>query len=655
MAKKSSNLSKNNLSKSKEPKRQLKEKLRIEPPQGSIFEGLVVAFFAAFIILIVRMHGYVRPMDQFFWSGGDTQLSDFFSYYKMVAILIAAILAVLIILYRFTTQTLVIQKSYAYIPMAVYAVFVLLSYFFSDYKEFALYGYNDRFEGTVTLLSYMVMLFFLINYIHSERNVKWVVYPLGISSAILGLLGLTQALDHDFFRTTFGKKLITPSSFWENVDSLNFTFQNREIYQTVYNINYVSFYLTLLVPLFAMLFLRESAWKKKVLWGALLALLIYNLIGSKSSGGIAGLAVSALVALIVLNRRLLQWKKPLIALLVITAIVGGLTFNRWTEELSGAINSVLGRQPAITQTEESASQEQGTDTTATNAPGTLRPHIDYIETNEDSVVMSFNGNPLTITITKQQDGSIEGMTLADQDGKAIAMMPTEEQATFTIEDERFREYATLSYASDGTQYYILLNTPEVQWAFAITEEGILYSNQLGKLVDLEKIPAVGWENNQRFGSGRGYIWSRTLPMIKDTLLIGHGADTYCLYFPHQDYAGKYSSEQFPINIIVDKPHNMYMGAAIGTGLLSILSLMVLWAFYLIQSLKLYWKAEFKEDFNTYVGAGIFFGISGFLVAGLVNDSTVSVMPMFYTLLGTGIAINRLLVKSTGRQAKTEQS
>jgi len=34
-----------------------------------------------------------------------------------------------------------------------------------------------------------------------------------------------------------------------------------------------------------------------------------------------------------------------------------------------------------------------------------------------------------------------------------------------------------------------------------------------------------------------------------------------------------------------------------------------------------------------------FGICGFLAAGLVNDSTVSTMPMFYGLLGTGIAIN----------------
>jgi O-antigen ligase len=129
-------------------------------------------------------------------------------------------------------------------------------------------------------------------------------------------------------------------------------------------------------------------------------------------------------------------------------------------------------------------------------------------------------------------------------------------------------------------------------------------------------------------------------MIKDTILLGHGADTYCIYFPHKDYAGKYNAD-WEINKIVDKPHNMYMGMAIGTGLISMLSLLVLWAIYIIQSIKLYFRTEF-DSYISFVGAGIFFGICGFLVAGLVNDSSVSVMPMFYGLLGTGIAINMML-------------
>ena len=91
------------------------------------------AFFTSVIIMITRMHAYERPMEQFFWSGGNNSLTDFFSYFKSIAILTCAILALVILLYRLMTQSLLIKRSYAYIPMIIYSAFVLLSYVFSDY------------------------------------------------------------------------------------------------------------------------------------------------------------------------------------------------------------------------------------------------------------------------------------------------------------------------------------------------------------------------------------------------------------------------------------------------------------------------------------------------------------------------------------------
>ena len=217
-------------------------------------------------------------MDQFYWDNSGNQLVDFFSYDKMILILVCGGLTLAVIAYRYFSHSMTFQKSFAYIPMAVYAFFILLSYALSDFKEFSLLGYNDRFEGTLTLFAYLIMLFFIINRINTERDVKWIIWPLAISSVLLSFLGLSQALGHDFFRTTFGKELITPSSFWNNLDSLNFTFQHNEIYQTVYNINYVSFYLTMLIPLFGMLFIREGKPRRKILLGVLFTLLLYNLI-----------------------------------------------------------------------------------------------------------------------------------------------------------------------------------------------------------------------------------------------------------------------------------------------------------------------------------------------------------------------------------------
>lgn len=635
------------------------------------FQMLVIAFFGACVIMITHMHSYERNMAQFYWSGGNGNLSDFFSFNKMIAILVCAALALTILLYRLCTQSLAIKKSYAYIPMIIYSLMVVISYFCSDYKEFALLGYNDRFEGTLTLLAYMVMLFFTINSVNTESNVKWVVYSIAVTSAMLGILGVTQALDMDFFRTALGQKMIVPNGTVEmndaflrtsfgaalneagliqqstytvnqlismgksiGVNYLNFTFQNREIYQTVYNINYVSFYLTLLVPLFGMLFIRsvelgkeDKIWKK-ILWGALFALLVYNLIGAKSSGGLLGMFVVVVVALILLNKKILKWWKPVLVLIIIAALVFGATFERWSQELTSAINGVTGNSTVQTETTEEAPVHK----------------LQYIDTDGFDVYIGVDEHEIHLTMYPDAP---EQIRVLDGEGVAIEMARTSVDGILAFNDDRFTD-CFIQSANDevGNDYYIFTHDhQEHNWAFRITEDGVYYLNNLGELVDLDKIPAVGWENNGAWGNGRGYIFSRTIPMMKDTMFIGHGADTFCLYFPHRDYVGKLNSVAFTehMNIIVDKPHNMYMGAWVGTGGLSVIALCAMFAIYLVQSFILFVKNKYESaDFAAYAGVGIFLGIVGFLTAALVDDSSVSVMPMFYALLGTGIAINMLL-------------
>ena len=601
-------------------------------------------FFTSMVILIVRLSSYERNMDQFYWyAGSSSKMSDFFSYYKMIAITICAAVCLIILLYRVFTQSFYIKRSHAYIPMIVYSVFVSLSYLASDYKEFALFGFNDRFEGTLILLSYMVMLFYVINTVQSERNVRWIVYSLAIASTYLGLIGLSQALGHDFFQTDLGKKLITPSWFWNQIDGLNFTFTHNEIYQTVYNINYVSFYLTLLIPMFGLLFIhtvikgKEEPLYKKIIWGSLFALLLFNLIGSASSGGLMGMGVVVLMAFIVLNKNILKWWKPVCILLIITVAIAGITFSRWSPELSGSVNSVLGKNSSNIVTQQVGDASLTEDSTADN----IKHKIDFMETTGDAIILGYNGAQI-IFQTYPDDPS--SLTVKDSDGSTLSLeLINKDEIKYQVKDDRFNWISVKPAKDDKGNRYIVLITDKQDWNFMQTDKGPKYFTGTHHLIDLHKVPAFGWENNPKFGSGRGYIWSRTIPMIKDTLILGHGADTYCLYFPNDDYVGKYNGFSNNVNIIVDKPHNMYFGYLIGTGGISMLALLILWFTYITQSFIIYWKSRYS-DFLSFIGAGVFLGICGFLVSGFVDDSSVSVMPMFYGLLGTGIAIN-MMIKS----------
>ena len=573
-----------------------------------------IIVFTAIIIMIVFMKTYQSPMEGYYWHSDTTIFNDFFSYYKSIFTILTGTLAVLMVLYRLTTQTLIIKKTKLYIPMAVYFVFVILSWIFSKYPHFALHGYVDRFEGSLVLISYIVMTFFIINTINTERNIKWTIYAAGISSSILGVIGLTQFLRHDFFQTEIGKKMITPSTY-VNLDELKFRFTKGEIYQTVYNINYVSFYLTLLIPIFGLLFITEKNIKKNFLYGAVSALLIFNLIGSKSSGGILGIGIAFIVALIILNKKLLKWWKSIALILAAVALVSAVTINVLMPEITNSIKSAFTK----------------------DADTTHKQFIDYFHTDYDKLTISCNNEPLTINVNLDNPNNL---SFEDKEGNELTLIK-EDDAYIINEDPRFSMYS-FKFVIEDNSSFIIVYIEDSKWPFEITRDGILFYNALDKHVELHPVPGIGFEDKLSFGSGRGLIWSRSLPLIKNHIFLGSGADTYVFEFPQNDYAAKYNAD-WPIYNIVDKPHNMFIGIAVNTGLISLISLLVLFGAYIIWSIKIYWKNEY-EDFISIVGAGIFIGICGFLVAGLVNDTSVSVMPLFYGLLGVGIAINFKLEK-----------
>ena len=653
-----------------------------EPGEGSnVASMLPIMFFSAFVILIVHAFSYTRNTDDFYWMVADSgDQTDFFSYGKMAAILILAVVVIFIMLYRVMTATLTVKKSWVYVPMGVYALMTMISYAASEHKDFSLLGYIDRFEGTLVILAYLVMLFYIINVVNSERNVKMVIGAVGVSMAVLCVLGLTQALGHDFFRTEIGKRLMTPRSWWGELDSLNFTFEHNEIYQTVYNINYVSFYLALIIPIFALVMIyalnnfRQS--KKTAAVGVLLVILmaglVFNLGGSKSMGGVVGLAAAFIAALILFNKRLIQWWRSVAVLLVIVVAMFATTNSYWLpeiEELFSHDDNAAAVENTVSADDEGAvdvSDVQAADaagsgdrqvagrvgtaqSAAKDTAGTVFCDVDYFVTDGNIIRTSFNNDELDINVVMDETGNnLKTLVLTDGDGnelKTYGIAEADGSEYYAIDDERYHDYVSFYLTQDDDlNLYLILTTCDREWPFVISGGEVFYRNGQSNLVTLNKVPAYGFKNNQDFGSGRGYIWSRTIGMLKNDILIGDGADTFCINFPQNDYAGKYDAPSFrdQVDITVDKPHNMYMGMFQGTGGLSLLAFLAILIMYMMQAVKAL-KGNKYTSFADYAAAGILIGVIGFAVAGFMNDSSVSVMPLFYTMLGTGIAVDHIVM------------
>lgn len=602
------------------PTKQKNHQPYIPYKESSPFQILPVILFSVFLLIIMRLVVFERPMQQFYWSSDNTLLTDVFSYSRTIVILIIAAVSLIAVLFEILMQTLRIKKTFVYIPMAIYSVLVILSYLFSEYKEFALLGWNDRFEGTLTLLAYMVMFFYTINYVNSEKNIKYVLYPLGVISAFTCTIGILQFYGYSIFKLEAFQKLIIPSEYWNQLDKIVFNVGNATT-QFLFNQNYVAFYITLLISLFSMLAIREDNMPKKIMWSALVGILLFNLVGSLSSGGFLGLGVSVIVAVATFGfKRLASWWKSLAILLVFAVLVVVATFPQLSSELKTLSSIPLPKFQEIVIAEE-------LDTPAEAPVAPAKSVIDYIETTPKAILISINGTKLSINV---ENNNISSVT--DVEGKPVEL----DNNVCSISQGKSQDGSNIA----------AINIDDMNWYFGLTDQGIFYINEYSKLVEIKPVPTLGFKGNETFGTNRGYIWSRTLPMLKDTILIGYGADTFILYFPHYDYAGRYNVDFITKghSTFVDKPHNMYLGAAVGTGVISVIALLTIYMFYAVQSFKLYRKLNYTS-FIEYAGVGIFIGVCGFLAAGLVNDSNVGVMPLFYGLLGIGISINMMLKRN----------
>lgn len=142
-------------------------------------------------------------------------------------------------------------------------------------------------------------------------------------------------------------------------------------------------------------------------------------------------------------------------------------------------------------------------------------------------------------------------------------------------------------------------------------------------------------------SNRGHIWNKTIPLLGKHAFMGSGANTYMFEVSQEDYISQnyvYGANSYDV-----KAHCWYLQQWVETGLLGTLALLVFLFWYLVQSVRIYRRVDLHESIS-WVGFGLFAAVLVYMIAGIANDSNVCTAPVFWGMLGLGLAVNRMLVK-----------
>lgn len=570
---------------------------------------IILAVLPLILHLKVESSGYGR----YAWNAENDTYLDIFLHGKMVLFLVLSVIilcALIVKLYRMDKQA---RKTsiLRFIPAFVYLGLALLSTVCSKNPSHSFIGAMDAKEPITVLLGYIVVTFYSFLVVESIEDISQLAGAAVAGSACMAVLGGLQAIGKDPLLLESVQRLFVEDAFIDTYGLLTLTFPEGMAYATLFNPNYVGTYVVIYAPLVLFgLLCFPRVWQKVVCGISLLGLFVL-LFASQSRTGLISVAIVAVVVAVFLGRKL--WKRWYIILPGIAVVATAFFF------VDAGRNFIL--------------------TNRLKEMFTLRPSdapVQGVDTTGDGVRVLYKETEFKVM-----------MPVADGDFSYV-VWEGEEQRPVRYSDDKTYGYFTLS---NGDEIAIQTAQYEKRYAFGLfindrnfyfTNQLVMgdykYINELGRLDECTIPPNVfpGYEN---VGSGRGYVWGRTIPLLLDHLVVGSGPDTFALEFPQNDYVARYSCG-FD-NTIFTRPHNFYLQMAVQTGGLSLIAFLVFYIMYFVGSCKRYFFGKFSSK-EEWMGFALFLSTVGFMAAGLANDSLIVVTPVFYVLLGTGMAVNQKL-------------
>jgi len=570
------------------------------------------------IIPLVFRAKYIelKGVQALFWMDTGYHI-DVYSYWKAFWIIIMGILSTVVYLGLFIDKKLPFKsKNYYkyYIPIIAYALFVIISSITSHYPEVVYGGFADLYQGMYVLITYTLLTFLMINYINNENDIKLFSKAFIFLIILEGILGFGQYFGADFLQSKLGIDLMIPDNLI--IESATHVFGKYTIYGTLYNTNFVGSFTAIVIPLSIAFYINSKTIKVKIISSIAMFLSACLWVGCNSRAGYLGLISAGIVSVFLLRKQLKKNYKFVLSLL------GGLLFIvvSFNAISGGRILGQFSRLNLVKEIDEINSSSQNV----------IFKDI-FLEKNQFTIVTN-----LETLIVKLKDNKF---TFLDENGNEVSTDLAEDN-NIILKNEKYKNYK-ITTDTGSRSIIISYNKREITFYFMEDEVRILTSGN--RLVAPAVAPKLNLLNKyDSFASGRGYIWSRSIMMLPKVILKGYGPDTFTVTFPQDDFIAKLNAG-WNANMIVDKPHNMYLQIAINTGVISLLSLLILWGIYIILSIKLY-KSIIYDSIEKNIGFACFIAVLAYLVAGIFNDQIVSVAPLFWIVLGMGISINEKLIQ-----------
>ncbi len=456
--------------------------------------------------------------------------------------------------------------------LGVYVVWAIFSSVFSEYGYVSWWGFPTESEGLAAVIAYIIVFLSAYNsfFCENAKNaLRIAVYGACLFIAVLTLVEI-------FFRPVTA--ILFGTEDYRAGSALLFG-----------NSSNCGIVCAVLLPAAFSLCLSEEKLFRRIIFALLSGMVFLCVIRTYSSAALYTTLLSmAVLSAVVLIKRIVTFKQWVIAAAV--SIVPVLIFGAFdSDSLNSYINSEL------------------TNARAYNPKGSFA--LTDIEIDGSELVLTGENGKVSLVL---DNGSVEFL----ENGSPVEAVETENGLVPKID-----RYSMIAAKAENGLLTLDMGYADVIY-FEITDDIFQYISFNGYIDEITKPAFPELSEYYSFGTGRGYIWLSTLPLIKDCVFKGYGAGEFAFYYPQNDVVGSLNTHG-TASILTTKPHCMYLQMLTSYGFPSLVGFLCAVVFILKKGICC----------KNVITIGLTVSVGAFLMMGLVNDSSPAVSGWFWFFSG----------------------
>ncbi len=549
------------------------------------FSFLLLAFIIAVIPHLVYLVEIMYSSTQIYLFGGDSSY-DLYNTVKFYFFVFAIVLLIfcLIVYYFLNGKNDKFDFKIYVLFFQLFALLVVLfiSYYDSQYRDIALIGDINHYNGVVSHLGYLILVISIIFFVKTEKQFKLLNQSLVFSSVALSIIGIMQIYNINIYTDSVISFII-----FRGADAT--FFRPVLLLQSCASFISSNYFGVFLVP--ALIISIDSFLKKEKSWfDIIVPITIY--VGMLSSNSEAA-ALAFWLALPLVYYRNMEVHKSILKrynVFLITVCIASI-YAYFARDLAiithGAflivsvlLTIIMVYVKSLISIKKILSQIAVA--TIIYLLIVLLPVVSVFilpKSNRSLRLEQLQLNDKTITIKNKSmivplqitfDGS--DFSINESEKTKILLNNKTGEIHLKREDGNF-SIISLAREDETGRYRIIKLMP---WQIFLRQEKnrLYYTGHSGRQKfsqqHIESVPVNVFFNSKPYlFNARTYIWSRALPLLNNRFFFGYGADTFLYIFPQYEYFAKCNYSKSG-NMLISSPHNLFLSWILDFGLVGFL-------------------------------------------------------------------------------------